>query len=273
MTYEEFCEKHKNLLYAPLKIELPKLDLEKFIDWSLTHRSDLVYRAYVYGREKYAPGQEILSESKWLERNQKNFWESYYPLLGNEWICNFDNLFPELIDLFNSLPLTTLGTTGYLYQNNNSLDLKSGPIHTDERSGYGIRITYSNDTHGLFFHRPKLGIDINEHAHDFMIRKDREEYVDPLDDYGMFKVVDGEYVINDDLLDPKRIYAQPPNKTAQAFLFSNDLAPHAVIKRSSPSITFACFGKRNHKERFVWSELDKLLTASFSSYQDNFIYL
>lgn len=273
MIYEEFCSKYRNLLYAPLKISLPELDIKKFIDWSLLHRKELVYQAYVYGRQKYAPGQEILSESKWLERNQKNFWESYYPLLGDKWICNFDTLYPELVDLFSRLPLTSLGTTGYLYQNTNGLGLRSGPVHTDERQGYGIRITYSEDTSGLFFHRPKLGIDLKEHVHNLMLPKDQSETIDPLDDYGMFKVKNGDYQINEQILHSERIYAVPPNRTAQAFIFSNDLAPHAVVKRSSPSITFACFGKRDHEQRFNWSQLDKLLEESMAEYQNNFIYL
>lgn len=270
MLYEEFASKYKNLIYAPLDIDLPSLDLNKFIDYSLRHRKELIYDPYCYAMTRYRPDEAKVDEITYLLSSQQSFWETYYPLLEGKWLANFDTEFPELIELFNKLPMPNFGTLGYLYQNNN-FHCDSGPIHFDQTQGIGIRITFSCDTHGLFFHKPKQPLNINQ-PENFMMRREVSD-VNTLDDYGDALIQNGSYVINEDVLHPERIYATQTNKTAQAFILTNELAPHAVLKRKNPSITFACFGKKDHKERFYWDRLDKILSSTYLKFPNSFIWL
>lgn len=270
MLYEEFASKYHNLIYAPLDIKLPNLDLNKLIDYSLKHRKELIYDPYCYAMTRYKPKVTKVDVDSYLASSQQSFWETYYPLLEGKWLANFDTEFPELIKLFNDLPMPNFGTLGYLYQNNN-FDCESGPIHFDQKKGLGIRITFSSDTHGLFFHKPIHPLD-SDQPENLMIKRKVDE-INILDDYGDALIKNGSYVINEEILHPKRIYATQTNTTAQAFILTNELAPHAVLKRKNPSITFAVFGKKDHKERFYWDQLDKILTTTQEKFPNSFIWL
>jgi len=270
MDYDDFNEKYKNLVYAPLELDLPDLDLDKFLAYSFAHRKELIYDPYLYSMNKFSPNEPIVGLNEYLESTGKSFWITFYPWLDGKWLADFDKKFPELVDMFNKLPMPTFGALGYLYQNNEFNLTDSGPVHFDEREGLGIRITFGEDTHGIFFHRPKESLnqlDLNN----FMLKKTSN--IDTLDIYGEFEIKNGRYVVNENILDPTRIYAQPPNKTKQAFILTNQLAPHAVLKRKGHSITFASFGRKNHKERFYWDRLDKLLTTSMIKNPNSFIWL
>lgn len=221
--------------------------------------------------KKYRPNDPVYSKEEWLSRNDDKFWTSYYPVLEDKWLANFDILFPELVDFFTKLPLTSLGTTGYLYQNPKPCDVESSVVHTDEAKGLGIRVIFSEDPSGLFFHKIKKDVDPIEAKRNFLIIKDNCEY-SQLDEYGVYKIVDKNFVINEQYLEKERIFVKPPHKNKQAFILTNDLAAHAVAKRNSPSITFAWFGKRNHTERFNWDQLDTLISTAKEKYPESVIY-
>jgi hypothetical protein len=270
MDFDSFVEKHKNLIYAPLDIEVPHIDVEKLIAWGIENKEKVIYEPYVYSRKKFTPGGHIYSKEEWLGRNDSKFWQTYYVRANGQWLADFDVQFPKLKKFFKTLPLTALGTCGYLYQNPNLADVDTSPVHTDEAEGLGMRLTIGQDISGLYFHKIKKGVDPKEAKGNYMVSSGS---YDPLNEYNHYKIVDRNFVINETYLESEKIFATPPKKFAQLFVMTNDIAPHAAIKKDCPRVTFAFFGKSNYKERFNWQELDQMLIKSKEKYQDNFIYL
>lgn len=272
MNFDVFREKYKNLIYAPLDIEVPYVDVKKLIQWGIDHKEEVIYDPYVSSIKRYKPDLEIFSKEQWLTRNDDRFWQSYYVRSNSEWLAGFDKEFPQLYKFLKSLPMVALGSVGFIVQNAERSDVDTSPIHTDEGEGLGMRLTIGEDVSGLYFHKFKKGITKKEASGRY--QQLAENYVyNRLHDYGHYKIVDRNFVINTDVIESERIYAVPPKQHAQLYLLTNDVAPHAVELKKCPRVTFAIFGKSNYHERFYWQDLDHILERSKEKYNKNFIYL
>lgn len=269
MNFYDFKEKYNNLIYAPINLDIPKVDIDQIVKWGIDNQEKVIYEPYVESRKLFAPGQHIYSKDEWLNRNSNKFWQTYYIRAHSKWLANFDTEFPQLKKFFKSLPLVSLGACGYLYQNPSLSDVDASPAHTDEAEGLGIRLTIGEDTSGLYFHKLKPGVDPKEAKGKYVIY---EGQYDPLNDYGHLKIKDRQFVINEKYLDAEKVFVNHPRKTAQLFLLTNDLAPHAVVRKNCKRLTFAFFGKTKYEERFKWKELDELISHSKQHYSQNFIY-
>lgn len=271
MNFDEFNEKYKNLIYAPLDIEIPYVDLQKLLDWGINNQEQVIYEPYVASIKRYRPDKQIYSKEEWLNRNQNKFWQSYYVRAESKWLAGFEKEFPALKNFFKSLPMAALGSTGFIVQNPATSDVDTSPIHTDEVAGLGMRLTIGDDISGLYFHKFKKGITKQLAATRYMHYADNN-IPDLLNDYAHFKIQDRNFIINEDFLEKERIYAQPPKQRAQLYLLTNDIAPHAVELKKGPRVTFAFFGKSNYSERFYWEELDRMITVSREKFENHFIF-
>jgi len=271
MNFEAFNEKYKNLIYAPLDVEIPYVDVEKLIAWGIKNQEQVIYEPYVASIKRYRPDKQVYSKEEWLARNQNRFWQSYYIRADSKWLAGFDKEFPELKKFFKSLPMAALGSTGYIVQNPTNSDVDTSPIHTDEGAGLGMRLTIGDDVSGLYFHKFKPGITKQQAASRYMHFAENYVY-DTIDDYAHFKIQDRNFIINEDFLEKERTYAHPPKRNAQLYLLTNEVATHAVELKKCPRVTFAFFGKSNYNERFYWEELDRMITVSREKFENHFIF-
>lgn len=146
-------DQFRDLIYVPLDLpEPPKVDLELFIDWALTKAP-----AIVNAVKDPLSGQKILH----FEEKGLKGW-GYYPWVqvsafhhgfSDQYIADFDKLFPDVVDYINLFPQNILSGVTILMQ-------KSGndvPLHTDSDDWLGMRFYLHNEIKEdiLYFQRRK----------------------------------------------------------------------------------------------------------------------
>lgn len=146
-------EELRNLIYVPLDLpEPPKVDMDKFIDWTINKSPRIVGNI-----KSPETGEKIMHHE---EKGIKGW--GYYPWIqvsafhhgySDTWIAEFDKLFPDVVDYIHLFPYNILSGVTILLQ-------KSGvaaPLHTDSDDWLGMRFYLHNEVKEdvLYFHQRK----------------------------------------------------------------------------------------------------------------------
>lgn len=266
MNHEEFKNKWKNLIFAPLNLPCPPIDVDKLTEW--TNNNADHERKFYENIEGKPFTDEYWEERTWGARGA--LWESYFvhdPWQGD--YGDFFDHFPDVKDWFKTLPLVEGKrlTFGFLKQRDTTVlqeknQYLSSTIHTDEVGSFGLRWFLNNQQNNLFFYPAKVEID-------GVITKQLQRF----NEAGTVLYTDDNVPLpNEDLLYPN--YVKVNTRKDTAFILGQLKAAHWIKHESSliDKYTFIVNPIGILEHRWDWTKVDAILTESIKTHPDEVIY-
>ena len=270
----QFLSKWSRLIFCPLDLEVPKISVLKFLEWAETAK-DTDYNLFKYTTNRVPPDKKVMTEEEFIEDRKHNFWQAYYALsyqtvadsinTKSNWAHKFDQLFPELVEFYQSLPITKMKTIGFLIQKKSEYSSPSSLFHVDGPEMFGFRIFLNTKPNGFAMrklHRNK----INFLSGSLTLDKDQ---------YFHIEMKEGA-ALNLDVVEKKEFYPQFPNNNC-ACVITNFSACHSAYKdlgtdEETKITTLIMTDHKNSIDSYDYEKFDQLLERSIDKYKDFVIW-
>ena len=271
MTFDEFKDKYRNLIAAPLAYDPPEVDLTKLLAWAAANMDNeynlAVYHGFTGTREEFDASRD----------STISLWDSFFLLSGkpgspSTWYNDFDKLFPEIAEFVSRMPILGEPMFGFILQKPQEINQELNPyhicrIHTDERDSFGLRLYLNSTKNRMMFYGCQEGLDIEtivaqgDGTRDGFHKRDAE---------GQLVFRDGVPLASD------KFFAEPVAtkfKTADTvFIFNNFKAAHYVHHEQDNKVTFLIMGRRGVQMRYDWKKIDESLQQAMLTRGDEFLY-
>ena len=266
MTHDDFKNKWENLIFAPLDLPVPPIELNKLIDWCDSNPNFERQHAEKLLGKKY-------SDEEWEVRNWGGgytFWQSYFVKhVMTGWDQDFLTHFPEIQKWLDTLPIKEgkRFTFGFLrqYDTETLKEKKQFPnstMHVDENASFGLRWFLNNNQNNLYFH--PFSVD-NKTAMD--------NYIDwPVTENGSVKITSqGLPYPNPKYFSSKTLRVNTRKNTA--FLLGQVKAAHSIQHEiTNDKFTFIVQPIGNIEHRWDWQKVDEILVKSIAKYPEEVIW-
>lgn len=148
-------ERFKDLLYVPLDMPVPEIDIEKLLEWSMNvdpnHPNQQGYITMPDGKVMLTPEQATKNQlgyypwqSIWMKRSTKFVPEN------DGWMQDFLDTFPDLAKYMYSYPLKELSAVNLMWQKPNNAVM----IHSDPEHWFGMRLYVNNPSDSPLYFLP-----------------------------------------------------------------------------------------------------------------------
>lgn len=270
-----------SIVYLPLDINIPDIDVDKLIKWHNSERT--VYEnwqsAVLFNNldpEKYTIDiyKQLPPGSFWVHGfciNEYTYKEFTQANRSSIWVNEFDQHFPELVEVFSSLPNSDhFRKVGFIYEDVGFTSRKQlpAPVHIDEKRGLATRIVLNADDDSLFFHKFT-----DEYIESIQNGGKRSRTFNVLSDNqnpNSYVYKDGERQLTDNVHSEKH-YAKYPHKNC-AFIMNSETAAHSVEAKypnGNPKVTFIVMNLEQWKGGYVPPcQYDELIQRSMNKYSD-----
>lgn len=249
-------DQFRDLVYIPLDLpEPPTVDIDLFVDWVVNRAPKLVGKI-----KSPETGERIMH----FEEKGLKGW-GYYPWLqvsafhhgySDQWISDFDKLFPEVVDYVHLFPYNILSGVTILLQKSSV----AAPLHIDSDDWLGMRFYLHNEVEDdvLYFQLRKT--QENNRIHTYRINgtdvkaQEWEKYLDL----------------------SKKVYSKHPCPR-HAWALSSTRAAHGIDAFEYDRYSRATFLVHSHRptmDHNAWNteKLYDLLVRSVDKYSDYAIW-
>lgn len=272
----EFLAKWSKLIFCPLDISVPKISTLKFLEWA-ERAKDTDYNLFKYTTSKYSSSRKVMTEEEFVQDRKYSFWSGYYALsyqtvadsinTGSIWAHDFDKLFPELVNFYQSLPIQQIKTIGFLIQKKSNTSPPFSLFHVDGPEMFGFRVFLNSKSKGFAMrklHKDKINFNLGS----INLGKDQYFHSNPK------KASINN--LNYNIVEKKEFYPQFPNNNC-ACVLTNFSACHSAYEdpgtgEETKITTLIMSDHKNSLDSYDYEKFDKLLERSVNKYKDFVIW-